>query len=122
MRIQEHYENFMSRPEIKECVEAYCSILENKSDNWKNLYYGLMNEVSKGRGSFVVQDEQLKAYGQIRDLIDNENDDYSKKCLITALFDALMAEKIKTYSLGFDDSTILAKDLHTEYLKLSADF
>lgn len=44
----------------------------------------------------MAQDEQLKEYGEIRDLIDNENDDYSKKCLITVLFDALMVEKINT--------------------------
>lgn len=122
MTIHEHYENFMSQPEIEAYVEIYCLILENKADNWQKIYYGLMNEVSMDRGPFVAQDEQLKEYGQIRDLIDNEIDDYGKKCLITALFDALMVEKIKTYSLGFDDSTILAKDLHTEYLKLSADF
>ena len=117
MRIQEHYDNFMRQPEIEEYVEIYCLVLENKADNWQKLYYGLMNEVSKDRGPFVVQDEQLKAYGQIRDLIDNENDDYSKKCLITALFDALMAEKIKTYSLKFDAPLIFKEKLHKIYLK-----
>lgn len=117
MRIQEHYENFMSQPEIEAYVEIYCLILENKSNNWQKFYYGLINEVSKDREPFVAQDEQLKEYGQLRDLIDNEIDDYSKKCLITVLFDALMVEKIKTYSLGFDVPAILEDKLHTEYLK-----
>lgn len=39
MGIQEHYENFMSQPEIEAYVEIYCLILENKVDNWQKLYY-----------------------------------------------------------------------------------
>ena len=36
---------------------------------------------------------------------------------ITALFDALMVEKIKTYSLSFDAPAILADEIHEEYLR-----
>lgn len=35
------------------------------------------------------------------------------------LFDALMVEKIKTYSLHFDAPAILADELHEMYLKES---
>ena len=37
MRIQEHYENFMSQPEIEAYVEIYDLILENKADNWQKI-------------------------------------------------------------------------------------
>ena len=119
MRIEEHYENFISQPDVERDMELYCSILENRSDDWLQFYYGLMNEVCKDRGLFVTPDEQLKEYGQIRDLIENEISEHGKKCLITVLFDALMVEKIKTYSLNFDAPAILSDELHEEYLRQS---
>lgn len=115
-RIEEHYDCFMSQPDVERHVELYCCILENKSNDWRQLYYGLMNEISKDRRMFVTPNEQLKEYGEIRDLIENETDNYSKKCLITALFDALMLEKIKTYSLKYTDSLMLNQKLHKYYL------
>ena len=119
MRIEEHYENFMSQPEVENYVELYCSILENRSDNWQAFYYGLLNEVTKDRALFVTPEEQLKEYGRIRDLADETTDEQEKKTFITVLFDALMVEKIKTYSLHFDTPAILADDLHEMYLKES---
>ncbi len=119
MTIYEHYENFMSQLEIEEYTDLYCSILEDKSDEWLRLYYGLLNEIAKDRKLFVTPVGQAKEYGQIRDLIVDESTDYGKKCLITILFDALMVEKIKSYSLNFDAPTILSADLHDEYLRES---
>ena len=55
----------------------------------------------------------------MRELAETAPDEYTKKCFITALFDALMYEKIKTYSLHFDAPVILADALHDEYLKES---
>lgn len=39
MTIHEHYENFMSQPDVEQYVDLYCSILENRSDNWQPFYY-----------------------------------------------------------------------------------
>ena len=36
---------------------------------------------------------------------------------ITVLFDALMVEKIKTFSLNYDAPAILLDELHEEYLR-----
>lgn len=119
MTIHEHYENFMSQPNIESYVELYCSILENRTDDWQKFYYALLNEIGQDRGLFVTPEEQLKEYGQIRNLIEKEPTDYGKKCLITVLFDVLMVEKIKSYSLNFDAPAILADDLYKEYLKES---
>ena len=117
MRIEEHYENFISRPDVERDIELYCSILEHRSDNWQAFYYGLLNEVTKDRGLFVTPDEQLKEYGQIRDAIEEAPDEYTKKCFITVLFDALIVEKIKSYSLHYDAPAILNEELHELYLK-----
>ena len=119
MTIEEHYENFMSQPDVEEYAELYCSILENRTDNWQEFYYGLINEISKDRALFVTSEEQLKEYGMLRGAIENATIDFEKKCFITALFDALMVEKIKTYSLDFDAPAILADALYDEYLKQS---
>lgn len=48
--------------------------------------------------------------------MEKETTGYGKKCLITVLFDVLMIEKIKSFSLSFDAPIILANDLHKEYL------
>lgn len=117
MTIHEHYENFMSQPNIEGYVELYCSILENRTIDWQKLYYALLNEIGQDRGPFVTPEEQLKEYGQIRDLIEKETTAYGKKCLITVLFDALMVEKIKSYSLNFDVPLILKEELQKVYLE-----
>ena len=117
MRIDEHYKNFMSQPDVEQYVELYCSILENRSDDWQAFYYGLLNEVTKDRALFVTPEEQLKEYGQMRDAVEEATDEHTKKCFITALFDALMVEKIKTYSLNYDAPAILSDELHDEYLR-----
>ena len=118
MTIQEHYENFMSQPDVEQYVDLYCSILENRSDDWQQFYYGLLNEVTKDRALFVTPEEQLKEYGRIRDLAEETTDEQEKKTFITVLFDALMVEKIKTYSLNYDAPAILSDELHDEYLKM----
>lgn len=117
MRIQDHYENFISQPDVEQYVDLYCSILENRSDNWQPFYYGLLNEVTKDRALFVIPEEQLKEYGQMRDAVEEATDEYTQKCFITALFDALMVERIKTYSLNYDAPAILSDELHEEYLR-----
>ncbi len=117
MTIQDHYENFMSQPEVENYVELYCSILENRSDDWQQFYYGLLNAVTKDRALFVTPEEQLKEYGRIRDLAEETTDEQEKKTFITVLFDALMVEKIKTYSLNYDAPAILSDELHDEYLR-----
>ena len=117
MRIEEHYENFMSQPDVEQYVDLYCSILENRSDDWQQFYYGLLNEVTKDRALFVTPEEQLKEYGRIRDLAEETTAEQEKKTFITVLFDALMVEKIKTYSLNFDAPAILSEELHEEYLR-----
>lgn len=117
MRVEEHYENFMSQPDVEQYVDLYCSILENRSDDWQQFYYGLLNEVTKDRALFVTPEEQLKEYGRIRDLADETTDEQEKKTFITVLFDALMVEKIKTYSLNYDAPAILSDELHEEYLR-----
>ena len=66
---------------------------------------------------FVTPEEQLKEYGQMRDVVEEAIDAHTKKCFITALFDALMVEKIKTYSLNYDAPAILSDELHDEYLR-----
>ena len=45
------------------------------------------------------------------------DNDHNRNLLITVLFDALMVEKIKTYSLSFDAPAILADEIHEEYLR-----
>ena len=117
MRIEEHYENFMSQPDVEQYVDLYCSILENRSDDWQQFYYGLLNEVTKDRALFVTPEEQLKEYGRIRDLSEETTDEQEKKTFITVLFDGLMVEKIKTYSLNYDAPAILSDELHEEYLR-----
>lgn len=119
MTIHEHYENFMSQPEIEVYADLYCSALEEKSDDWVRFYYGVLNEIAKDRKLFVTLAEQVKEYGQIRDLIEKEPTEDGKKCPITVLFDALMVEKIKSYSLNFDVPAILSADLRDEYLRES---
>ena len=57
MTIKEHLENFMSQPDVDKYVELYSSILENKSDGWQPIYYGLLNEVTKDRALFVTPEE-----------------------------------------------------------------
>lgn len=57
MTIHEHYENLMSQPDIEEYTDLYCSILENRSDDWQAFYYGLLNEVTKDRALFVTPEE-----------------------------------------------------------------
>ena len=117
MTIQDHYENFMSQPDVEQYVDLYCSILENRSDDWQQFYYGLLKEVTKDRALFVTPEEQLKEYGRIRDLAEETTDEQEKKTFITVLFDALMVEKIKTYSLNYDAPAILSDELHEEYLR-----
>ena len=117
MTIKEHLENFMSQPDVDKYVRLYEDILEGNSSEWLEIYYALVREISQDRKLFVTADEQLKEYGQIRDAIENETSDYERSLLITALFDALIIEKIKTYSLNFDAPAILADDIHEEYLK-----
>lgn len=34
MTIHDHYENFMSQPDVEQYVDLYCLILENRSDDW----------------------------------------------------------------------------------------
>ena len=111
MTIQEHYENFMSQLEVENYVDLYCSILENRSDDWQQFYYGLLNEVTKDRALFVTPEEQLKEYGRIRDLAEETTDEQEKKTFITVLFDALMVDKIKTYSLNYDAIDTLLNEL-----------
>lgn len=66
---------------------------------------------------FVTPEEQLKEYGQMRDVVEEATDEHIKKCFITVLFDAQMVEKIKTYSLNYDAPAILSDELHEEYLR-----
>lgn len=117
MRIEEHYENFMCQPNVEKYADLYCSILENKADNWQDIYYELIREVGQDRALFVNDDRLLKEYGQMRDAVEEATDEHTKKCFITALFDALMVEKIKTYSLSYDVPAILSDELHEEYLR-----
>ena len=117
MRIEERYKNFMSQPDVEQYVDLYCSILENRSDDWQPFYYGLLNETTKDRALFVTPKEQLKEYGQMRDAVEEAIDEHTKKCFITALFDALIVGKIKTYSLNYDAPAILSDELHDEYLR-----
>ncbi|MBO6119919.1 MAG: hypothetical protein J6P02_05585 [Lachnospiraceae bacterium] len=65
---------------------------------------------------FVTLEEQLKEYGQMRDAVEEATDEHAK-CFIIVLFDALMVEKIKTYSLNYDAPAILSDELHEEYLR-----
>ena len=119
MSTKEHYENFINQVDVVQYVELYFSILENKSNDWLEIYYGLMREITKDRALFVTPEEQLKEYGQMRDAVEEATDEHTKKCFITALFDALMVEKIKTYSLNYDAPAILSDELHEMYLKES---
>lgn len=54
MTIQEHYENFMSQPEIEEYTELYRSIIETGIGDWNKFYYGIMHELCKDRKLFVT--------------------------------------------------------------------
>lgn len=119
MRIEEHFENFMTQPDVEKYIDLYEAIVENRSDDWLQIYYALINEIGQDRGLFTNDDRLLKEYGQMRELAETVPDEHTKKCFITALFDALMVEKIKTYSLHFDAPAILADELHEMYLKES---
>ena len=66
---------------------------------------------------FVTPEEQLKEYSRIRDLAEETTGEQEKKTFITVLFDALMVEKIKTYSLNYDAPVILSNELHDEYVR-----
>ncbi|MBO6134751.1 MAG: hypothetical protein J6O09_03155 [Lachnospiraceae bacterium] len=50
---------------------------------------------------FVTPEEQLKEYGQMRDAVEEAIDEHTKKCFITALFDAMMVEKNKIILVKF---------------------
>lgn len=107
----------MSQPDVVRCVDLYENILLGKSNERIEIYYALVREISQDRKLFVTADEQLKEYGGIRDTIEELDNDHERKILITALFDALMVEKIKTYSLGYDAPAILADEMHEVYLR-----
>ena len=117
MTIKEYLENFMSQLNVVRCVDLYENILLGKSNDWIEIYYALVREISQDRKLFVTADEQLKEYGGIRDTIEELDNDHDRNLLITALFDALMVEKIKTYSLSYDASAILSDEIHEEYLR-----
>ena len=117
MTIKEHLENFMSQPDVVRCVDLYENILLGKSNEWIEIYYALVREISQDRKLFVTADEQLKEYGGIRDTIEELDNEHDRNLLITALFDALMVEKIKTYSLSYDAPAILSDEIHEEYLR-----
>ena len=117
MTIKEHLENFISQPDVARCVDLYENILLGKSNDWIEIYYALVREISQDRKLFVTANEQLKEYGGIRDTIEELDNDHDRNLLITALFDALMVEKIKTYSLSYDAPAILADEIHEEYLR-----
>ena len=120
MTIKEHLENFMSQPDVVRCVDLYEKILLGKSTEWIEIYYALVREISQDRKLFVTADEQLKEYGGIRDTIEELDNDHERNLLITALFDALMVEKIKTYSLSYDALAVFSAELYDKYLKTSA--
>ena len=117
MTIKEHLENFISQPDVDKYVRLYEDILEGNSSEWLEIYYALVREISQDRKLFVTADEQLKEYGGIRDTIEELDNEHDRNLLITALFDALMVEKIKTYSLSYDAPAILSDEIHEEYLR-----
>ena len=117
MTIKEYLENFMSQLNVVRCVDLYENILLGKSNDWIEIYYALVREISQDRKLFVTADEQLKEYGGIRDTIEELDNDHDRNLLITALFDALMVEKLNTYSLNFDAPAILSDEIHEEYLR-----
>lgn len=117
MTIKEHLENFISQPDVDKYVRLYEDILEGNSSEWLEIYYALVREISQDRKLFATADEQLKEYGGIRDTIEELDNEHDRNLLITALFDALMVEKIKTYSLSYDAPAILSDEIHEEYLR-----
>lgn len=122
MRVEKHYSIFMRQPDVKKYVELYCCILENQTNDLESIYYELLKEVAKDRRLFVTSNNQLEEYGKIRNIIKSSVDEHIKKCFITVLFDALMIEKIKTYSLDFEDPVIIKDTLHKYYLKENFNF
>lgn len=118
MNIDEHLERFMFQPQIYGYVDLYEKIINGESDNWQPLFYALINEITKDRKIFVTPDEQIKEYGLIRDAAEKANDIYERNLFVSAIFDALMVESIKTYALSFDAPAILSDEIHDEYLKM----
>ena len=115
MTAKEHLENFMSDPVIEELEDDYEDAITTGGDRWRNIFDALVLEISKDRKLFVTPDNMVAEYGKMRDYIEKNVD---RNLFITVLFDALMVEKIKTYSLQFDAPAILSDEIHDEYLKL----
>lgn len=115
--IKAQLDNFMSHPEVERYADLYEDILGGTSDEWLQTYYALIREISQDRKLFVTADEQVKEYGGIRETIEMLDNEHDRNLLIMVLFDALMVEKIKTYSLDYDAPAILADEIHEEYLK-----
>lgn len=115
--IKEQLDNFMSQPEVERYADLYDDILEGTSDEWLQIYYALMREISQDRKLFVTADEQVKEYGGIRETIEMLDNELDRNLIIMVLFDALMVEKVKTYSLNYNAPAILANEIHEEYLR-----
>ena len=45
--IEEHYENFMSQPDVEKYVELYCSIFENTTKKYYNTFMIDYEKLSK---------------------------------------------------------------------------
>ena len=117
MKVSEHLDRFMEQPQIYEYVDIYEKVLNGENDNWQSLFYSLINEITKDRKIFFTPDEQIREYGMIRDAIEESDDIHERNCLISVIFDALIIESIRTYSLSYDAPAILADEIHNEYLK-----
>lgn len=118
MTPREHLENFMDNSEFHHLEDIYEDIVVNNDFSYVNeIYDALIEEINKDRPLFVCPKEQRKEFEEIRDTVFNMKEDlHTRGCMATALFDALVIEKIKTYAMSFDAPAILADSMHDEYL------
>lgn len=130
MTTREHYNKIMALIEESEFSETYYSVLESEDiDTIKtfieSLYDELMKEMDEVRGDKDFydgnKDETISEYIQMKDEAISTNSIEEAKAFATAIYDALVVEKIRTYAYkvylegGINHYVQLASDIKDCY-------
>lgn len=131
MTTREHFNKINAELEESDLSEAYCNILESNDINEirpliENIHSELVKEICKERGEEdfygVLKDETISEYGQIKTTALITDDVEEVKGFATALYDALIIEKLRTYAYqvyladGINHYVKFASDLQDCYL------
>lgn len=131
MTTREHFNKINVELEESDFSEAYCNILESDDINEirpliENIHGELVKEICKDRGEedFYggLKDETISGYGQMKSTAITTDDVEEAKGFATALYDALIVEKLRTYAYqvyladGINHYVKFASDLQDCYL------